>query len=74
MKEDNIKKLLQRHIEGNCTPEEKEMVETWYLNEISSNDDELHVNNYDEVQNELWKRIKSERFIETTRFSWLKRN
>ncbi len=73
MEEENIKKLLQRYIDGNCTPEEKEVVETWYLNELSAKDEELHVNNYDEVQNQLWERIKSERVIETKRISWIPR-
>jgi transmembrane sensor len=68
---DDIKKLLQRYIEGNCTPEEKETVETWYLNEASSNDDELQVSDYEEVQNQIWNRITSQRFTKTKKVSWV---
>lgn len=73
MEEDKIKELLQRYIEGTCTPEERDIVESWYLNETSANNQDIQVEDYDKVQHQLWSRIKSERFIETKRISWIPR-
>lgn len=64
MEDEIAKRLIKKYNEGSCTPEEKELLESWYLKAASENEDELHEPNYQDAKREIWARIGSERPVQ----------
>lgn len=57
MEENRAKILIRKYLSGNCTPEEKIIVESWYTKELSSLEDKSPVPAYDEVEQEIWNKL-----------------
>jgi transmembrane sensor len=64
MEDEIAKRLIKKYNEGSCTPEEKELLESWYLKAASENEDELHEPNYQDAKREIWAKISSERPVQ----------
>ncbi|MFA4870062.1 MAG: FecR domain-containing protein [Pedobacter sp.] len=64
MEDEIAKRLIKKYNEGTCTPEEKELLESWYLKAASENEDELHEPNYQDAKREIWAKISSERPVQ----------
>jgi transmembrane sensor len=63
MEDKEIKALVRKYLEGYCTKEERETVETWYLNEVDQLRDELAQPDYDASKKEIWNKIADQRNI-----------
>lgn len=50
----NEEELLQKYLQGNCTPEEKAVVENWYLRSSASTEDMLPEPDYEKLKSEIW--------------------
>ena len=62
MEDKRVKELLKKYNAGSCTPEEKAWVESWYLNQISAEDDDsLEKPDYQAIKNKIWNNIQRER-------------
>lgn len=57
MENERAKKLLAKYLEGNCTPEEKSIVESWYLKETADAKDEIEEPDYSAIEQGLWADI-----------------
>jgi transmembrane sensor len=53
----NEEELLQKYLQGNCTPEEKAIVENWYLRSSASMEDTLPEPNYEKLKAEIWNAL-----------------
>jgi transmembrane sensor len=60
MENERAKKLIAKYLEGNCTPEEKSIVESWYLKETADIYDEIEEPDYSVIEQELWAGINAE--------------
>ena len=60
MENERAKKLIAKYLEGNCTPEEKSIVESWYLKETADIQDEIEDPDYSAIEQELWADIIAE--------------
>ncbi|MGN8072621.1 FecR family protein [Mucilaginibacter sp. 22184] len=57
----NEEELLQKYLQGNCTPEEKAIVENWYLRSSASMEDTLPEPNYERLKTEIWNALPPNR-------------
>ncbi|TKC55557.1 DUF4974 domain-containing protein [Pedobacter hiemivivus] len=73
MEDNNAKELIKKYNLGTCTPEEKILVESWYLNESLINEDTLAQPNYQAAKDEIWKGIALKRNIKVKKISLLPR-
>lgn len=61
MKHDFSKDLFNKYVEGNCTEDEKAIVEGWYLNELKKSDFVPHREELNVVQEQIWNNIRPEK-------------
>lgn len=52
------RKLLNRYLKDECTPEEKAIVETWFLKTSRDSNKSLPEPDYDSLKNNLWQTIE----------------
>ncbi|MEQ7799681.1 FecR domain-containing protein [Pedobacter sp. ASV1-7] len=64
MEDEIAKRLIKKYNEGSCTPEEKQLLESWYLKAASENEDELNELDYQNAKREIWAKISSERPVQ----------
>lgn len=69
MEDETAKSLIKKYSEGLCTPEEKELVESWYLKAVSETQNEFEVSDYDATKQDIWKRISAERPVKVKKRS-----
>ncbi|RAJ31903.1 FecR family protein [Pedobacter cryoconitis] len=60
MENERAKKLIAKYLKGDCTAEEKAIVESWYLNETANAQEEIEEPDYQEIEQNLWANIKTE--------------
>ncbi|MBB6274260.1 ferric-dicitrate binding protein FerR (iron transport regulator) [Pedobacter cryoconitis] len=60
MENERAKKLIAKYLEGNCTAEEKSIVESWYLKETANIQDENQESDYTGAEQEIWAGILAE--------------
>lgn len=60
MENERAKKLIAKYLKGDCTAEEKAIVESWYLNEAANAQDEIEEPDYQEIEQHLWADITKE--------------
>ena len=73
MEDNKAKELIKKYNLGTCTPEEKILVESWYLNESLIKKDMLAQPNYKAAKGEIWKEIALKRNIRVKKISLLPR-
>jgi transmembrane sensor len=59
--ESEFHKLLQRYLNGRCTPEEQAVVERWYNRLEQAEGPALHTQNQEEIEQAIWARLMSRR-------------
>lgn len=57
----DIQKLIQKYIAGECSVEEKELLEQWYTIELQEQLSQISTENDSQVKEELWESIINER-------------
>ncbi|MET4140565.1 FecR domain-containing protein [Pedobacter sp. UYP1] len=60
MENERAKKLIAKYLKGDCTAEEKALVESWYLNETANAQEEIEEPDYQEIEQHLWADITKE--------------
>lgn len=55
--------LLRKYQEGTCTPEEKALVESWYLREAKAAEDQLPEPDYAQIRDEIWNTLPPNRTV-----------
>lgn len=61
MSRKNFHQLLQRYLEGQCTPEEEQLVNHWYrLLDDGNVQPEINPSNLQVIENTLWEKIQGE--------------
>jgi len=60
MSRENFHRLLQRYLNGQCTPEEAELVHHWYRLLGDRADGDLTAGNLDELEDVIWNRIQQQ--------------
>ncbi|UOQ71576.1 FecR family protein [Hymenobacter cellulosilyticus] len=61
MTESEFHKLLQRYLNGRCTPQEQALVEHWYDRLEQADGPALHAQNQEEVEQAIWARLMQNR-------------
>ncbi|WP_276359384.1 FecR family protein [Daejeonella sp. H1SJ63] len=61
MTKEEVKELLQRYADGKCSPQEKAMVEHWYLSESFKQSSDFDTNDIQELKFEIWDKITQDR-------------
>lgn len=52
------KKLIRKYLDGNCTSEEKAVLESWYLENLKDVDVDSQNLDYEDIEEEIWLRIE----------------
>ncbi|WP_316804566.1 FecR domain-containing protein [Pedobacter nototheniae] len=65
MEEPEVEKLLEKYNEGNCTEEEKTLVESWHLTELSKKNSDLTEEEILGAKNQMWDFIQEETALKT---------
>ena len=66
---DTIKNLLQRYLEGSCSEEEREQVESWYIQEVEkSNNPKVNINELKSSKSKIWENVVREKSPKAYRF------
>jgi transmembrane sensor len=60
MEHKRAKELLDKYLEGNCSPEEIDLVESWYLKETDHPPTFQTEPDYSELRKSIWKNIRQE--------------
>ncbi|MBB6500729.1 FecR family protein [Pedobacter cryoconitis] len=60
MENERARKLIAKYLAGNCTPEERSIVESWYLKETADEPEEIEEPSYAALQQELWNNISKQ--------------
>jgi transmembrane sensor len=60
MEHKRAQELLDKYLEGNCTPEEEDLVESWYLMETEDPEAFQSEPDYGELGKSIWKSIQQE--------------
>lgn len=55
--EKNAKKLLEKYLSGNCTPDERAIVEQWYL-QIQAKENSPSFSSIEDSKAEVWSRLR----------------
>lgn len=58
MEKENIKPLLERYLQGNASPSEVELLETWYLDFQGKDDNEIDHAMIEASTNRIWQRLQ----------------
>jgi len=61
MTKKEIHALIEKYVSGNCSQEERDLLERWYANELQKRTSENNHNDSQAVKDELWERIVDER-------------
>ncbi|PWS27559.1 anti-sigma factor [Pedobacter yonginense] len=74
MNKAEVEKLLQKYSDGLCTEQEKALVESWHLAELSTKDSDLNHADLIDAKNQIWNAIEEQTELKTrTRYAlWLK--
>ncbi|RKR80362.1 FecR family protein [Mucilaginibacter gracilis] len=67
MEHNRAKALIAKYLSGNCTPEEKIIVESWYTKELSAREDQLPEPDYDKLEQEIWDKLPQQKIGQTTK-------
>ncbi len=57
MSRENFHRLLQRYLDGQCTPDEEQLVNHWYLMLDEQHKEEINATNLDSIEDVLWNKI-----------------
>lgn len=57
MDKSRAQSLLRKYLNGTCTPDEKIVVEKWYLDTVGQQPDDASDLNYDQIGSEIWNRL-----------------
>jgi Fe2+-dicitrate sensor, membrane component len=57
MSRENFHRLLERYLEGRCTPEEKQLIHHWYYMLDEHDRDGISEANVDAIENAIWNKI-----------------
>lgn len=60
MENERAKKLIAKYLKGDCTAEEKAILESWYLNETGNAQEEIEETDYQEIEQKIWANITTE--------------
>jgi len=52
------KELIEKYLSGNCTPEEKEAIESWYLDYAKHRPEDIDEPDYPSAESEIWNAIQ----------------
>lgn len=69
MEEKDIPELLKKYRLGQCTAEEKALLESWYNNQLANDTEPLPSINYSARHDELWRNISGQ--TKTSKLQWL---
>lgn len=74
MNKQEVEKLLERYRDGLCTEDEKALVESWHLDQLSKQNSEVNHAELTNARKEIWQAIQSETSINSlnTKILWLK--
>jgi len=74
MSKEEVEKLLKKYSAGLCTEEEKALVESWHLNELSGKHADVSHSELADARNQMWAAIQEETQIKTghSKKLWLK--
>src|SRR6186713_3638757 len=61
MENNRAKALISKYLAGNCTPEEKIIVESWYEKSLSNREDELEEPDYGNIEEEIWNKLQQQK-------------
>ena len=56
---EQVKQLIDKYLAGQCTPQEIETIESWYLSYSGDRPDQLDDTNYKLVKEQIWVSIKN---------------
>lgn len=59
MSRENFHRLLQRYLDGRCTPAEKQLVDHWYQMLDEDEDGEITLENVDVIEESIWDKIQN---------------
>ncbi|PWS32057.1 FecR family protein [Pedobacter paludis] len=65
MNKAEVEKLLQKYRDGLCTEQEKALVESWHLAELSAKKSELNHTDLIEAKNQIWNAIEEQTEFKT---------
>lgn len=54
------KELIDKYLAGECNEEERQLVESWYLQEIGNAAEPHETGSFEDIGDELWKRLSPE--------------
>ncbi|MBB5622642.1 ferric-dicitrate binding protein FerR (iron transport regulator) [Pedobacter cryoconitis] len=60
MENERAKKLIAKYLKGDCTAEEKAIVESWYLNETANAQEEIEEPDDQDMEQQIWAKITTE--------------
>lgn len=60
MSRENFHRLLQRYLEGQCTPEEERLVDHWYQILEGQPTAKITIENFDAIEASIWEKIQGQ--------------
>ncbi|WP_316737747.1 FecR family protein [Pedobacter aquatilis] len=73
MNKAEVEKLLEKYREGLCTEQEKALVESWHLSEISKKQSDLDHQDIMDAKLKIWQSIEYQTELKTTNYKlWIK--
>ncbi|MCZ4223675.1 FecR family protein [Pedobacter rhodius] len=74
MNKAEVEKLLEKYRDGLCTEQEKALVESWHLSELSEKKSELNHNDIIEARTQIWQAIEAKTELKSRKnyTLWLK--
>ncbi|MCX2573385.1 FecR family protein [Pedobacter sandarakinus] len=74
MRKEEVEKLLEKYRDGLCTEQEKSMLESWHLAELSKTKSNINHDELNEAKTQIWNAIEEETEIKPKRIlgNWIK--